>query len=92
MALFGDKKKDRKQKRRFLETPEINAKGSTTTVLARELRLEEDLTVTGDAVVAGSREVHRQVRPRRRNDRLGGVLPMGCPAIHGHGREQRVLL
>ena len=71
MALFGDKKKkDGTQKRRFLETPEIKAKDSTTTVLARELRLEGDLTVTGDAVVAGTVEGDLDVG--RRLDLLNG--------------------
>jgi cytoskeletal protein CcmA (bactofilin family) len=70
MALFGDKKKDTKQKRRFLETPEISPKDSTTTVLAREFRLEGDLTTAGDAVVAGTIEGDLEVG--RRLDLLGG--------------------
>ena len=70
MALFGDKKTDKKQKRRFLETPEISPKDSTTTVLAREFKLEGDLTASGDAVVAGTIEGDLEVG--RRLDLLGG--------------------
>lgn len=56
MPLFGDSRKDKKKKRRFLETPEIDARDSATTILAAEFRLEGDLSAAGDAIVAGTVE------------------------------------
>ncbi len=76
MALFGDSKKDKKKKRRFLETTEIDPKDPTTTMLAAEFRLEGDLSAAGDAVVAGTVEGNLEVG-RRLHLLVGG---------HVHGK------
>jgi len=54
MALFGGKggAGDAKR-RRFFETPDIDTKKDSTTVLARTFVLEGDLRTAGDALVAG---------------------------------------
>lgn len=64
MPLFGDSRKDKKKNRRFLETPEIDSKNPATTILAAEFRLEGDLSVAGDAVVAGTVEGDLEVERR----------------------------
>jgi cytoskeletal protein CcmA (bactofilin family) len=47
-----------------LESPEIDPRGEATTVLAREFRLEGDLTASGDAIVAGTVEGDLEVGKR----------------------------
>jgi cytoskeletal protein CcmA (bactofilin family) len=66
MALFGGKSGGAgdAKRRRFFETPEIDTRKESTTVLASSLVLEGDLLAAGDAVVAGRVAGNLEVKGR----------------------------
>jgi len=80
MALFGDK--NRKHKRRFLESPGIDLQDPATSVLGKTFNLEGDLRTSGDTIMAGYVEGVLEVAGRLvllRGGRVkGSVLASGA--------------
>ena len=87
MALFGSKSGPGDAKRRrFFETPEMDTRKDSTTVLAPTLVLEGDLRTAGDAVVAGRVAGNLQVAGRLallKGGRVQGAVAAKLARIEG---------